>query len=181
MKKYILILAITLIGSVGLSAQDALPEVKTLTISGFKGLNTLDGEMSIDPDYARVADNVDFESRTIKRRMGYDSIGLIAGQDSIVSMTSYNMGDGKRYLVFVTDSTGVDYGNIYVTAQGSHALAALTRIATKWGITSKTNFTTFQDRLYISNGTQKSMIWDGRSLSYYPPNAPGEPIIVPLK
>lgn len=131
-----------------------------------------------------MAHEVDFGVHlgALTRRLGYDSIGQIAGQDSIISIYPVYLSDGREYLVITTDSAGVGYGNVYVTNYGSVNLSvdSLTRIMTYWGTQYKPSFTTLQDDLYGVNGSHKGFIWNGKIKRSFPLSAPGEVEIYPL-
>jgi hypothetical protein len=154
-----------------------------LQLRHFKGLNTVAGDFAVQPNECRRAHNIDWSQLgAIKKRAGYDSVATISGQDSIVGIYSMYDRDGTKRLVIVTDSAGVGYGNVYVTNNGSVNLTSdsLTRIATKFGVTAKPSFATYNDALYMVNGQHKGISWNGDLTVNFPMNAPAEPRITPL-
>jgi len=162
--------------------QDNTATEKVFTIDRFLGMNTMSGDFAVKPGEAREMRNFDLNRNpfSLTKRYGYDTVGIIAGQDSIVSIYAAYYSDGTQQLFIVTDSTGVGYGNIYITAKGSDDVTSLTRIATLWGIQNKTSFTMLRDQVFMVNGQQKGLIWNGDIARSFPLPAPGEPKIVPL-
>ena len=176
-------------------AQNA-PQEKVLRITEFGGLNTRQGDFSIKPNQFRELFNFDLDRNvgSLTKRYGYDSIGTIVGQDSIIGIYGAYYTDGSQQLIIVTDSAGVGYGNIYVTQPNSNLIDkdgiftdiadstgdSLMRIATLWPVFNKPIFTMFEDKVYIVNGSSKGIVFDREAAYIWPPNAPGEPTIVPI-
>ena len=192
MKKSLLItLAIVLFAAYLSMGQQTITGENILTINQFGGLNTRSGDFSIKPNQFRRLDNFDLDrnSGSLTNRLGYDSIGTIVGQDSILGIYGAYYTDGSQQLIIVTDSAGVGYGNIYVTQPNSNAIDkdgtfagdTLTRIATLWPIFNRPVFTMFEDKVYIANGSGKAFVWDRTAGYLWPPNKPGEPTIIPLE
>lgn len=264
---------------------------RVLRIRQFGGLNTIAGDFAMKPSDARIAHNIDFGRNvgSISKRYGYDSISVVAGQDSAIGLYGAYYSDGTQQLIFVTDSSDVGYGNIYASPKGKahftglnklvigfnthdnytyvdsfmfdtgsaydtvvisytsdgsatnaeivdslvdsvnasadlsgyftaakkptgyrpiggnywyevtaakefidasaivDSASALTtkqlttaRIWTHWGIQSKPSFAMYGDNVYIVNGVQKGVAYNGSVARSFPLNAPGEPTIVPL-
>lgn len=178
-------------------AQQTITGENILTINNFGGLNTRSGDFSIKSNQFRELLNFDLDRNvgSLTKRFGYDSIGTIVGQDSILGIYGAYYTDGSQQLIIVTDSAGVDYGNIYVTQPNSNIIDkdgvftdiadstgdSLMRIATLWPVFNKPIFTMFEDKVYIVNGSSKGIVFDREAAYIFPPNAPGEPTIIPLK
>ncbi len=193
MKRLVLLLCLIPIFAI---AQQTITGENILTINRFGGLNTRAGDFSIKPNEFRELFNFDLDRNvgSLTKRFGYDSIGTIVGQDSVLGLYGAYYTDGSQQLIIVTDSAGVGYGNIYVTQPNSNVIDkdgifveiadstgdSLMRIATYWSILNKPVFTMFEDRVYIVNGSGKGIIYDRDAAYVWPPNAPGEPTIVPL-
>lgn len=260
---------------------------KLLRIQQFGGLNTIAGDFAMKPSDARIAHNIDFGKNvgSISKRSGYDSVSVIAGQDSAIGLFGYYYSDGTQRLIFVTDSAGVGYGNVYASQKGTsfftgvltHTFYLLsdsikndytytetfyyhdtitisylsdgdatrseilnglfvaittddslpiyfdyfvpcvfcddnviaivrerieflgstvstdqtqedtttgnlsTRIRTRWPIFSKPSFAVLDDRLYMSNGDGRGIVWDDTTARSFPLIPPGEPLITPIK
>ncbi|MDY0111183.1 MAG: hypothetical protein RBT60_14745, partial [Candidatus Krumholzibacteria bacterium] len=169
------LVCVLVLGSYAISLQPP-----SISVRQFKGLNTKDGDLVVGPEYARIANDIDFSEGTIKRRLGYDSISTISGQDSILNIFAMYDADGQQRVVFVTDSAGVGYGNVYVTPDGSANLDSATRISTYWGIQQRSSGAQYGDAFYLVNGTHKGIVWDGENTRQFPMRAPGEPTIVPI-
>lgn len=171
--------------------QQTITGENILTFNRFGGLDTRSGDFSIKPNQFRELFNFDLDRNigSLTKRLGYDSIGTIIGQDSILGIYGAYYTDGSQQLIIVTDSAGVGYGNIYVTQPNSNTIDkdgifagdTLTRIATLWPIFNKPIFTMFEDKVYIVNGSSKGIVYDREAAYIFPPNAPGEPTVVPLK
>ncbi len=157
--------------------------VKFDRISGFLGLNTVDGDGDIDSRYARICNNIvlsKFGIRTLSKRPGFDSISVKSGADSIIAIGVVNLANGQRCLVFATDSTSKGYGCLWATQYGSTNLDSARLIATNWSVQKPTTFFQFNDRLYAFNGQQTGIIWDGTYARNIPLQAPGLPQLIPL-
>jgi len=87
------------------------------------GLNTVKSDRSMQPNEARVCQNVDLGSNVgaLTIRKGYDSLFTIAGQDSFLwnQPMPIQYSDGERELLMVADSDGVGYANIYRSERNS--------------------------------------------------------------
>lgn len=153
------------------------------TIVNFKGLNTRDGDLVVAPEYARIANNVDFSRfgvGSIASRKGRDSISALgAGFDSIVALATYQLRDGRRRLVHAADSTGVGYANLYAGNFGSTRIDSSARIWQYWAA-RPTTVTNYSDMVLFSNGQQRAVVYDGNYARNLPLPAPGDPIIVPV-
>lgn len=191
MKSILITLSIVLFFAYLSMGQQTITGEHILTINEFLGLNTRSGDFSIKPNQFRRLYNFDLDRNagSLTNRLGYDSIGTMVGQDSIIGIYGAYYTDGSQQLIIVTDSAGVGYGNIYITQLNSNIIDkdgtfngdTLTRIATLWPIFNKPVFTMFEDKVFISNGSSKAFVFD-RSAGYlWPPNKPGEPTIIPLK
>lgn len=166
----------------GVQAQD---EVKNLALHGPWRLNTVASDLGMKPGDLRIAHNLDFganlDAWTIRR--GYDSVSTITGMDSILGIYGAYYSDGTQQLFIVADSNGTGYGNVYVTQKGSVEINdrdSLTRIWQYWGVQNRPSFTMSDDNVYIVNGQQNGIIWNGTVAKTWPPRIPGEPLIVPL-
>lgn len=158
--------------------------LKKLELRGPWRLNTTASDLGMKLGELRIAHNLDFganlEAMTIRR--GYDSVSTISGMDSILGIYGAYYSDGTQQLFIVADSNGTGYGNVYVTNKGSVNLTAdsLTRIWQYWGIQNRSSFAMHNDNVYIVNGQQKGIVWNGTVARTWPPRAPGEPLIIPL-
>lgn len=163
---------------------------RLLTISGFGGYNTADANLGKPPtDFEQLLNwDLNRNLKSLTKRYGFDSLGTIVGQDSIIGVYGAYYTDGTQQLFIVTDSAGVGYGNIYVTQLNSNVLDkdgtfagdTLTRITTHWPIFNTPFFTTYNDRVYVVNGSGKGIVYDRKAAYPWPPNGPGEPTLVPL-
>ena len=118
MKKSLLItLAIVLFAAYLSMGQQTITGENILTINQFGGLNTRSGDFSIKPNQFRRLDNFDLDrnSGSLTNRLGYDSIGTIVGQDSILGIYGAYYTDGSHQLIIVSYSSGVGYGSCYFT------------------------------------------------------------------
>jgi hypothetical protein len=103
----------------------------------------------------------------------------IAGQDSIWAYPVY-LSDGREYMCYVGDTTiagtRMEYGNVYVSGFGGYAFDAdsLTRLSTYWSVQDLPSMATYEDNLYIVNGTHKGLVWNGSVVRSFPLSAPGE-------
>ncbi|MCK5601666.1 hypothetical protein KAR91_07355 [Candidatus Pacearchaeota archaeon] len=158
--------------------------LKKLEMRGPWRLNTVTSDPNMKLGDLRIAHNIDFGANlgAMTIRFGYDSISTISGMDSILGIYGAYYSDGTQQLFVVADSSGVGYGNIYVANKGSVNLTAdsLTRIWQYWGIQNHPSFTMQDDNVYIVNGQQKGIVWNGTVARTWPPRVPGEPLIVPL-
>lgn len=190
MKSLLITLVIVLFFAFLSMGQQTITGEQILTINKFAGLNTRSGDFSIKPNQFRDLYNFDLDRNrgSLTVRLGYDSIGTMVGQDSILGIYGAYYADGSQQLFIVTDSAGVGYGNIYVTQpnsnlidkDGTFAGDTLTRLATHWPIFNIPVFTMFEDKVFITNGSSKAFVYD-RSAGYlWPPNKPGEPTIIPI-
>ncbi len=159
---------------------------QTLVIDNLKGLNTRSGVFALQPNELVFAHNIDYgDIGAYKKRKGYDSATYIAGMDSIVDngifAAFYN--DGTQQLVVVCDSTGVGYGGVYLTPLGSINLEdSATKIYDYFSVQNKPDFVQYLDRIYISNGSHRPIVYDKNSglTRQVNPRVPGEPLLVPL-
>jgi len=87
------------------------------------GLNTVKSDRSMQPNEARVCQNIDLGANVgaLTIRKGYDSLFTIAGQDSFLwnQPMPIQYSDGERELLMVADSDGVGYANIYRSERNS--------------------------------------------------------------
>lgn len=148
----------------------------------FKGLNTVSSDFTIQPNEARTAHEIDLSRNlgALTKRYGYDSVSTISGQDSILGIYPAYLRDGRQYMVVVTDSAGVGYGNVYVTPYGSVNFDSLTRISTYWGVQDKPSFAMYDDNLYSVNGDHRGLMWNGDTKRDFPTKQPGAPTIIPV-
>lgn len=156
---------------------------EVLSISKFKGLYTLGGKIGVEPDYLVTANNVNFQRfglNTIGMRNGYDSVCFWSGTDSILGIAALQMADGRRRLIGVRDDSAKDYGSVWATPWGSANFDSATKIQDYWGASGTPSFCTYRDQMYIVNGEQKGIVYDGAVTRSFPLQAPGEPTIVPL-
>lgn len=156
-------------------------EEKVFEIRNIRGLNTVDGDFAIKPNESRFDFNLDHSTvGAIKKRLGYDSVSVVFGMDSIIAIYGAYYSDGTQQLFVVTDSNGTGYGAIYVTPKGSANLDSLTKIQDYWSVFGFPSFAMFGDDVYIVNGYSRGIIYSNGITRDYPPKAPGEPTIVPL-
>ncbi len=171
-------------------ADEAIP------LRQFRGLSTGVSPLLTKVGDAAQAHNVDFSRNgagSLSKRLGFDSISTMVGQDSIVAMFPVYYSDGTQQLFVIadsnvtTDTAANGYGSIYVSNRGSVNIEndSLTKVWTYWGIQTPANFAVHGDNVYIVNGAQKGAVCsrqqDGSVLCReYPIRAPGEPIITPL-
>lgn len=154
-----------------------------LEISNFAGLNTRSGDLSVQPNEARVAHNIDWSRnlQSITKRFGYDSVSVLVGMDSIVAIFPATYSDGSKQLIIIADSAGVGYGAIYATALGSFSLTSgLTKIWDNYPITNMVSFAMSNDAVFIANGLQKTIVYVENIARSFPVSSPGEPTIIPL-
>jgi hypothetical protein len=52
---------------------------------------------------------------------------------------------------------------------------------TYFPVFNKPSFAMYNDKIYIANGSSKGVVYDGDAARSWPPNAPGEPSIIPIK
>ncbi len=158
--------------------------LKKIELRDFRGLNTIATDLLIKPNELRIAHEVDFGATVggMTTRKGFTTISTISGMDSILGIYAAYYSDGTQQLFIVADSAGVGYGNVYVTNKGSVNLTAdsLTRIWQYWAVQGQPQFTQIDDNVYIVNGQQKGIVWDGTRAKPWPPKSPGEPLILPL-
>ena len=155
-----------------------------------KGLSTAVNPLLTSLGDAAQAHNVDFSRGgigSLSKRLGYDSISTIIGQDSIIAMFPVYYADGTQQLFVIVDPKDTGYGNIFVSNRGSVNIEndSLTKVWTYWGIQTPSNFAIHGDNVYIVNGANKGAVCsrqqDGTVLCReYPIRAPGEPTINPL-
>ncbi len=160
-------------------------EQRVIEIRQFKGLNTRASDFDVQPNEARDVFNVDLSRGgigSIQKRLGYDSVSSIAGMDSMLAIYGAYYSDGTQQLVFTTDSDGTGYGGIYVTNKGSANIEAdsSTRVWQYFSTQNRPSFTMLNDDVYIANGSQKAVRWNGKQARPYPHPAPGEPLLVPI-
>lgn len=173
-----LILSLLLSFSFGF-AQEA-PQEKVLRITQFGGLNTRQGDFSIKPNEFRVLDgwNLNRNPGSLTPRFGYDNLGTIAGSDSLVGIFGAYFSDGRQRLFYVIDTATKGYGTIYAT--GFNVVSGQTLVETEWPIINKPTFTIFRDKVYITNGSSRGLVYDNEKAIPFPLYAPAEPKIVPL-
>ncbi len=161
-------------------------QLAKLEMRGFRGLDTKSNQMMADPMSAKVAHNIDFGANpgSLTLRKGYDTVATMEGQDSIwVFPVRYS--DGTSQLLIVADSSNVGYGGLYLTDLGVTDIGnsgTMTKIWSYWGVTQVPKVATYGDNIYISNGVNKTVMYDGdkKVAREMPLNKPGEPWIVPL-
>jgi hypothetical protein len=155
---------------------------QSMRIEGFRGLNTATADFQVKANEARIAHNVDLGKNigAISPRDGYDSVSLVSGMDSIVGIEGAYYSDGTQQLVFVADSSGVGYGNVYASPDGSSDLTSATRIWQYFSIQNVPQFAMLDDAVYLVNGSHKGIYYRDDLARSYPLPAPGEPQIVPL-
>ena len=166
--------------SFSLSFAQEAPQEKVLRITEFGGLNTRQGDFSIKPNEFRQLDGWDLNRNpgSLTPRFGYDNQGTVAGQDSLIGIFGAYFSDGRQRLFYVGDSNGTGYGNIYAT--GFNVTSGQTRIETEWPVINKPTFTVFRDKVYITNGSSRGIVYDNEISRPFPLYAPAEPKIVPL-
>ena len=86
------------------------------------GLNTADGDLTVQPNACRQAHEIDFGKYvgSITKRRGYDSVSAVNGQDSAVGLYAAYYSDGQQQLVSVLDSANVGWGAIWVSPKGQN-------------------------------------------------------------
>lgn len=161
-------------------AQQTITGENILSIKNFGGLNTRSGDFSIKQNEFRVLDGVDLNLNlgSITKRWGYDNQGTVAGQDSLIGIFGAYFSDGRQRLFYVGDSNGTGYGNIYAT--DFNVTSGQTRVETEWPVINKPTFTIFRDKVYITNGSSRGIVYDNEISRPFPLYAPAEPKIVPL-
>jgi len=171
-----ILLSLFILFSITIHAQEQKVELRN-----FKGLNTVDGDFTIKPNEARDCLDIDFSNvGSITKRLGYDSVSVISGMDSIIAIYGAYYSDGTQQLFVVADSNGTGYGAVYVTSKGSVNLDSLTKISGYWPVFGTPRFTMFGDDVYIVNGYGRGIIYSDGVTRSYPPKAPGEAIITPI-
>lgn len=164
-----------------------------LRITGFNGLQTAKGPLTTgvpptdqpmvigatrayNPDLTIDGDNV------LSRRRAFDSVSAIDGQDSIIDIFSFETPDRNQYLILVTDSENVAYGNVYITQAGSHSIDndSITRIATKWPIAYRPSLAKRDGMAHMVNGVGSGILYKNGVTRSYPLGAAGEPRITPV-
>ena len=168
--------------SVLLLSTTVLGQDEPIQLFGFRGLNTIAGDFQLKPVDARKAHDVDFGRQIgcLMPRRGYDSISAMGGMDSLVGLFGAYYSDGTQKLFLVADSDGVGYGNVYVGTEGSADVSSASRIWQYFSIQNKPSFAMLDDNVYMVNGSQKGIVYDGNNARPYPLQVPGEPYIVPL-
>lgn len=177
MKRLVLLLILCPLIILG---QQTITGENILSIKNFGGLNTRSGDFSIKQNEFRVLDGVDLNLNlgSITKRWGYDNQGTVANQDSLIGIFGAYFSDGRQRLFYVGDSNGAGYGNIYAT--DFNLTTGQTRIVTEWPVINKPTFTIFKDKVYITNGSSRGVVYDNQKAIPFPLYAPAEPKIVPL-
>lgn len=175
--------------ALSVGAQAVPAPLQKVTLSGFLGLNTADGDLNVDPRFMRKAHNVDFSRyglNVIGARRGSSVRMARAGIDSLTGAGAFNRLDGQRQLIFAQDSSTVGYGSLYTTRIGSDSIRNATdtsnrpiKLVTYWSPQAPTTFTNYRDAVVASNGLQKMVVYDGRVTRTLPIAAPGEILCTP--
>lgn len=178
MKRLVLLLLFIPVFVMG---QQTITGENILSIKNLGGLNTRSGDFSIKQNEFRRLDgvNLNLNLGSITKRWGYENLGTVAGQDSLIGIFGAYFSDGRQRLFYVGDSAGEKYGNIYAT--DFNVTSGQTRIVTEWPIINKPTFTIFRDKVYITNGSSRGIVYDNEISRPFPLYAPAEPKIVPLK
>ena len=176
MKVFLLLLI-----SASLAFGQNAPQEKVLKITNMGGLNTRFGDFSVKPGEWRILDgwNLNRNPGSLTPRFGYENLGTVPGLDSLIGIFGAYFSDGRQRLFYVGDSNGTGYGNIYAT--GFNVVSGQIRVATEWPIINKPTFTIFRDKVYITNGSSRGIVYDNEKAIPFPLYAPAEPKIVPLK
>lgn len=124
-------------------------------IMQFAGLNNRDASIHIDDNQASDLLNVHFDNRqAITKRNGYTLQNTI-DTNPIVSMFPYYKSDGSKYLL-ATSGTSI----YNVTGTPTAIKTGLS------GNTQRFTATTYYDKLYMLNGVDGLMKWDGTTFSF---------------
>ena len=165
----------------------ALAADNTIVLTGFKGLNTIDGDLTVGKEYARVANNVDFSKggkNVISKRDGFSLVDTVTASDSVISLFTYNRLDGNKHLIIVRDdSTASDsgLGSVWKFAENSADWGTATKITGRWPVVARSSFATFRDNLIGVNGSSFGFLHRNNITRDFPLRAPSEPKIIPLK
>ena len=179
MKKVILLIFLLVVVAVAADNQ--------IILTGFRGLNTIDGDLVVGREYARVANNVDFSKggkNVIARRDGYSLVDSVSSSDSVVSLFTYNRLDGNKHLIIVRDdSTTTDsgLGSVWKLSANSDDWSTATKITGRWPIVARSSFATLRDNLIGVNGSSFGFLHRNSVTRDFPLRAPSEPKIIPLK
>ncbi len=175
MKVFLLLLI-----SASLAFGQNAPQEKVLKITNMGGLNTRFGDFSVKPGEWRILDgwNLNRNPGSLTPRFGYENLGTVPGLDSLIGIFGAYFSDGRQRLFYVGDSNGTGYGNIYAT--GFNVVSGQIRVATEWPIINKPTFTIFRDKVYITNGSSRGIVYDNEKAIPFPLYAQAEPKIVPL-
>ena len=123
-------------------------------------------------------------------------INAMAVLNARVVADSLPVGADTSYRVWVVVDSGLTYkrtcqlietgavgsvrGFTTTPRTGAQGLTPEDRAATHWSVQYPTRMTQFGEELYIHNGAQKALTYDGTTTSNWPPNAPGEVSVIPL-
>lgn len=154
-------------------------------VRDFKGLDTRSSDFTIQPNFARMAHNIDFSRGgvgAISQRAGWSFVDTLLGMDSIIGIYGAYYSDGTQQLIVVADSAGVGYGGIYATQKGSANLDSdsLTKVSGFWSAQQTPYFAMHNNNVFIVNGAQKGRAWNGEISRGFPVRVSGEPVIVPI-
>lgn len=133
----------------------------------FTGLNTRDTSIHIDDSQSPDLMNVHFDNKgEITKRNGYAVFSMI-DTNPVVSIFSYFKSSGTNYML----STSMD--KVYNITSG-------TAVSIKTGLSSNNRFTstTYKDALYMMNGSDGLMKWDGTTFSIVPSMPGGKYVLV---
>ena len=163
MNRLLLLLTIILLSAISITKAQ-----EPVTITNFKGLNTLDGDFVVQSNFARIANNVMFSrdgKNAISKRPGYAYIDSVTLSDSIVSLGVYQKNNGVKQLIVVADdktSPDTGWGSVYLSPANSDAISTGTKIRGRWPIVNRTHFLTYRDWIIGMNGSANGMIWNSR-------------------
>lgn len=165
-----------------------LAEEQKLELRNFKGLNTIDGDFSIQPTESRQAINIDWGRNvgSITKRYGYDAVSIDSSlhADSMIAIYGAYYSDGTQQLFVIIDDSAFGFGSVYVTPLGSTNLDSATKVWDYWSVFGYPSFTMANDAVYIVNGHSAGIVYnklnDGFIVRQWPSRSPGEPLIVPI-
>jgi len=122
------------------------------------GVNLRDAWSQLQPDEARVLENVVLDERGgISKRLGSRSGGTFgASGDRAISMYTYYRGNNPPQVIMQTSA-----GTLYYTTDPTASTIVWTQIATGLSTVAPFSFETFAGNCYFTNGVDSYAKWDG--------------------
>jgi hypothetical protein len=129
------------------------------------GLNLRDPSNALDLDELSEADNVfvSDERGSLSARPGCRMMGLLpgsTGNERVLSMWRFDRGAAGPHILYHTSA-----GKLLYSANGG---ATITAIASNVSTSQPMSFETFNNKCYMSNGTDSYCSWDGTTYTTYP-------------